>query len=171
MKTPSWWWGLLRALVRVPLALIILFEEWGWEPLQRVLAWIGDWPGLRWIERVIRRLPSWAALLVFAAPTVLLLPIKLVALWLMGHGHAAWGVGVVIAAKVIGTAVVARLFTLTKPALMRMAWFARLYARWSVWKEGLLAWVRASAVWQVSRRWSQRIKQEVRRRLRAWFKR
>ena len=30
-----------RWLIRVVLAVVILFEEWGWEPLQRVMAAIG----------------------------------------------------------------------------------------------------------------------------------
>ena len=54
--------ALLHALWQWPLALLILFEEWGWEPLQRVLARIGAWRGLRWIESAIRRLPPYAAL-------------------------------------------------------------------------------------------------------------
>lgn len=53
------------------LALVILFEEWGWEPLARALA-----------------------------------------------------------------------------ALMRLEWFARLYGRWSAWKNALIARVRASAAWR-----------------------
>ena len=45
----------------------------------------------------------------------------------------------------------ARLFTLTQPALMRLAWFAALYGRWTRWKDRLLARVRASKPWRVAR--------------------
>jgi len=31
---------------------------------------------------------------------------------------------------------------------MRLEWFARLYRRWSAWKEALITRVRASAAWQ-----------------------
>ena len=152
---------LLRCLLwpfKFLLALLILFEEWGWEPLQRGLAAIGRWPGFRWIERRVRALPPYAALALFAVPALLLLPIKLAALWAIQRGHALLGVGVIVAAKLVGTAIVARLFTLTQPALMRLAWFARWHARWVGWKDQLLAWVRASAAW----RWARAFKAAVR---------
>lgn len=141
----------LEAVLGWLLALVILFEEWGWEPLQRVLARIGAWRGLRWIESAIRRLPPYAALALFALPTLALLPVKLGALWLIGHGHVMAGAVVIVAAKVVGTAVVARLFTLTRPALMRLAWFAELYGRWTRWKNALLDRVRASRPWRAAR--------------------
>lgn len=144
-------WRWLLAPLQWALALFILFEEWGWEPLQRQIARLGQLPGLRWIEAWVRALPPWAALCAFGAPTLALLPIKLLALWAIGNGHVVAGAIVVIAAKIAGTALVARLFTLTQPALMQMAWFARLYARWTHWKHQLLAQVRASAAWRTAR--------------------
>jgi hypothetical protein len=146
----------LRAMAGGLLALLILFEEWGWEPLQRLLAAIGRWPGLRWIEGAIQRLPPYGALALFALPSLLLVPVKLGALWLIGHGQVVAGAVVIVTAKIAGTAVVARLFTLTRPALMRLAWFASLYGRWTRWKEGLLARVRASKPWRVARVLRQR---------------
>ena len=57
----------------------------------------------------------------------------------------------ILSAKVVGTAIVARLFSLTQPALMRLAWFAKLYGRWVIWKTALLAQVRASWAWRFGR--------------------
>ena len=54
----------------------------------------------------------------------------------------------VLAAKVAGTAIVARLFSLTQPALMRLAWFARLYGHWKPWKDALIARVKDSPIWR-----------------------
>ena len=159
---------LLRALWQWPLALLILFEEWGWEPLQRALAWLGEKLGLTAVAEWIRRLPPYAALALFAVPALALLPIKLLALWLIGQGKALLGALVILATKVIGTAIVARLFTLTQPALMRLAWFARLYARWTTWKESLLAWARASAAWQAARLWRRRVRMQWRRWRGSW---
>jgi len=154
--------GLCRDTLRALLALLILFEEWGWAPLQRAMAWLGRLPLLRQLEQLIARLPPYAALLVFLLPGLLLLPVKLLALWLISIGRAGVGVAVIVIAKLIGTAVVARIFALTQPALMRLAWFARLYERWSRWKAELLAWVRASAAW----RWSRALKRRLRLRSR-----
>ncbi|WP_431264515.1 hypothetical protein ACQ859_02780 [Roseateles chitinivorans] len=152
-----------RWLIRVVLAIVILFEEWGWEPLQRAMAAIGRLPVLRQLEAVVSRLPPYLALVVFFLPGLLLLPIKLLALWLIGIGRPGLGLSVIVLAKVVGTAVVARIFALTRPALMSLPWFARLYGRWTVWKAGLLAWVRASAVWRSARAIKLRIRRLMRR--------
>ena len=64
---------LIKAVFGLPLALIILFEEWGWEPLQRALAWVGRLPGLRWLEARLPALPPYGALALFLLPTLLLL--------------------------------------------------------------------------------------------------
>lgn len=151
------------------LALVIVFEEWGWLPLQALLARLGSWPGLRWIEAWVRQLPPWAALLVFALPTALLLPVKLIALWTIGNGHVVLGMVVIALAKVAGTAVVARLFTLTRPALLQLRWFAWTYAHWLQFKERLLLRVRASWPWRVGRvlrRRAQRSWRTLRERMR-----
>lgn len=145
-------------------ALVIVFEEWGWEPLQALLARLGRWPGLHWAENRVRQLPPWAAVSVFALPTALLLPVKLLALWAIGHGQVLLGMAVVVLAKVVGTAVVARLFTLTQPALLQLRWFAWGYAHWLRLKTHLLLRVRASWPWRVARVW----RRLARRRWQAW---
>ena len=125
---------LLRRLFNLTLgpalALVLIFEEWGWEPLQRLMARLAGLPLWARMEALITRLPPYAALMAFFLPALLLLPIKLLALYWISRGHAVLGLLVVLAAKMIGTAAVARLFALTQPALMRLAWFARLYGRW-----------------------------------------
>jgi len=154
----------LRWLARLLLALVILFEEWGWVPLQRAMAWLGRLPLLRQIEAGIRRLPPYAALALLLLPTLVIVPIKLVALLLISQGRAVLGIGVILLAKLVGTAVLARLFVLSQPALMRLGWFARLYAQWTAWKQALLDWVRASLLWRQARA----LRRLVRRRWRAW---
>ena len=114
---------LLRRSFEALIALVILFEEWGWEPLQRALAWVARLPPLAWIERRIAALPPYGALLIFMLPTLLLLPVKIAAVWLVGIGQATLGLALILVAKLIGTALLARLFKLTQPALMQLAWF------------------------------------------------
>ena len=157
---------LLRALllpVRLLLALLILFEEWGYQPLTRLMARIGRLPVLRQLEWLITRLPPVAALFALLTPTLLLLPVKLLALLLIGSGRVGLGLCLVILAKLVGTAIIARLFQLTRPALLRLGWFARFYARWNTWKTGLLIWMRNSDVW----RWGRLFKLRLRRYMRS----
>jgi len=149
--------------MRALLALMILFEQWGWDPLARAMAALGQLPVLHQLELLVRRLPPYAALAVFFIPGMMLLPIKLLALWLIGEGRAGLGLVVIVLAKVLGTAIVARIFQLTQPALMRLAWFARWYARWLAWKARLLAWVRASTAWRTARAIRLRLRRALRR--------
>ena len=166
MKRPE---KILRGLLLAPVALFLLFEEWGWEPLAACFAALGRLPLLRQLEGLIVRLPPWAALLAFGVPVLALLPIKLLALYLLGEGHMAAGLGLVIAAKLAGTALAARLFQLTQPALMQLAWFARIYTPWKRWKDSTLAQVRSSWPWRMARQLKQRTR-IMGRRLRAAFR-
>lgn len=173
LRTLAWW---LKAPLRLVLALVILFEEWGWQPLQNLMARIAQLPVLRRIEVRIAALPSYAALVAFFLPGLALLPVKIGALWLIAQGQRALGLTLIAVAKLIGTAIVARLFTLTQPALMRLPWFAALYARWTTWKDALLAWVRGSALWRGLHAWRLLMRETVGvwrgrigRRMRHWF--
>ena len=151
---------LLRQLFLILAALVLLFEEWGWVPLAALLRRLGRLPFWAWLERHIAALPPWGAIAVFAAPAIALFPVKLLALFLIGRGHALMGLGVLIAAKLVGTALLAWLFTLTQPALMQLAWFARWYPRWKNWKDGVIAQVKASVLWQSMRHWKDQARMQ-----------
>ena len=159
----------LRYMFTVLAAVVLLFEEWGWEPLAAALARLARLPLWAWLERRIANLPPWAALLVFAVPMLMLLPLKLVALYLFGTGHATAGLGLLMAAKLVGTALLARLFTLTQPALMKLAWFAYLYPRWKAWKDQLFEQVRQSAMWRAGRHFKRRLKARWQAIRRLWL--
>ena len=138
--------------------MFLLFEEWGWEPLAAAFAALGRLPVWRQLERLIVRLPPWAALLAFGVPMLALIPIKLLAVYLLGQGHLATGVGLILLAKLGGTALAARLFQLTQPALMQIQWFAKIYVPWKIWKDHKLRQVRSSLPWRWGRRLRHRVK-------------
>lgn len=149
---------IFRSILLAPVVLALLFEEWGWEPLARAFARLRQLPLWAKLEDLITRLPPWAALLAFGVPVITLIPVKLLALYLFSQGHMATGLTLVIAAKVTGTALAARLFQLTEPALMRLAWFARLYGPWKRWKDRMLTQVRSSATWRAMRKFKLQIR-------------
>lgn len=113
---------------------------------------LGRLPVWRELERLIVRLPPWAALLTFGVPVLALIPIKLLALYLLGQGNVGMGLTLILSAKIAGTALAARLFQLTQPALMRIKWFARFYIPWKTWKDRKLRQVRTSLPWRLGRR-------------------
>lgn len=158
----------LRGLLSLLLALILLFEEWGWRPLAELLALLARFRAWARVEGWIAGLPPYAALLVFALPTTILLPVKLGALFLLSQGKVILATAFLALAKVASTALVARIFLLTKPALMQLAWFARLYNWLMPWKEAVFARVRASWAWRYGRMLKSWGKREVRRIWERW---
>ncbi|HSI04275.1 MAG: hypothetical protein ACAI38_06380 [Myxococcota bacterium] len=161
------WTKPFRILAQIILAPVVLFEEWGWEPLQRVVGWLVRHSPFKALERVIASLPPYGALFTYATPAIGLLPVKLAALKLIAMGHPMVGIGVIAGAKVVGTAIVARLFHLTKPQLLRIPWFNRLYAWWVPWKTAIVDAVKAFPVVRAIRSLSSELRQSVA----GWFRR
>jgi hypothetical protein len=146
-------------------AVIILLEDWLWDDLARLAAAIGSLPVLRAIELFIAGLPPYAALVFFATPSLLLLPVKLAAFYFMSHGQATLGLVTVVAAKILGTALVARIFTLTRPTLMRIGWFAWIYQRFIGFKSRIYDAIKATAIYQAAHQQHMR----MRAALKAWM--
>ena len=76
-----------RLILQTLLALIIVFEEWGWRPLAAALARLSRLKPIAWLEAHIQRLPPYGALVIFAMPSILILPLKLIALYLITAGQ------------------------------------------------------------------------------------
>ena len=156
----TWQRRTLRSLLTIPLALWIFLEEWIWEAMLAFMAWLGRLPPVHWLETQLGKLPPYAALIAFLVPALILLPFKLAAFWLIAHGHKLYGLWVFVIAKIIGTAFLARIFSLTKNALLTIVWFSKAYHAVIGWKERLYAYVRALPSYQLIRAWTQAMKQQ-----------
>jgi hypothetical protein len=165
-------WRVVRPIIRRSLefllALVIVFEEWGWRPLAELLGQLARWRPWAVLESVIVRLPPYAALLVFALPTLLLLPLKFLALFLVANGQLVLATALFVAAKVVATALVARLFLLTQPALMQIGWFAWCYDTIVPWKQALVDRVHASWAWRAGRVVKERVRRAAAAEWRRW---
>lgn len=144
----------LRHLLQSPLiyiaALFLLFEDWLWDVCVRLIHAIAAWPALKALELRIEALPPYGALSIFILPTIVLLPVKIMALVAIAGGHVAVGLAVFVAARVGGAAVVARLYTLTRPSLLTLAWFARAHHRFMEVKQRWIGHLKTSASYQVA---------------------
>jgi hypothetical protein len=153
---------LLKGTLQILIALIIVFEEWGWRPLADALGRLAQYELWARLEYAIARLPPYLALLAFALPTLLLLPLKFLALFLIAKGQLMLASLLFIAAKVVATALIARLFELTQPALMQIGWFAWAHDTIMPWKEALTERVRTSWPWRIARVWKERLRRLAR---------
>jgi hypothetical protein len=113
------------------LALVFLAEAWLWDHLRPVVAFVVARLPLEAIKaslrRGIARLSPALTLVVFLIPVVLLLPFKIAGLWMLAHGWWFGGLMVLVAAKLVGVGVAAFVFDVTRPKLLQMDWFRRLY--------------------------------------------
>jgi hypothetical protein len=108
---------------------------------------------------------------VFVLPGLLLFPVKVLAVIAIARGHPASGIAALLLAKLASAMVVARLYVLTLPSLLALAWFARCHAWFIDLKDRSIARLRASLIYQrardllrVSRRLLRRLLRRLRRR-------
>lgn len=142
-------------------AAIMFFEEWLWDHLTTFMAWVARARVFRWLEARLAALPPYGAMAVFLVPGAMLLPVKLAALYLMTRGHPGGGLLIIILAKVIGTAIVARIFTVCCPALLTVGWFRRLYEGIVRLKKRLYTAIQAMPAWATAVRWKNVIKARI----------
>ena len=106
-------------------ACVLAFEEWIWTRASALLRRIGRLPPFRWIEDWMSRRTPLQALACYMLPVLVVLPLKGIALAVIGHGHVALGLAILFLAKVLGTAVLARLWQITEPAITTYRWIRR----------------------------------------------
>jgi hypothetical protein len=132
----------MRRAVRpflILLALFFLFEAWLWERLRPLVAAVVNviaWDRLkRRLAALVEWLPPWAVLIVFVIPFLVLLPLKFLEVYFVVHRQWIAAILVLVLAKLLGLGVTAFIFDVTKPKLLRMAWFRWLYELMLSWLE------------------------------------
>lgn len=149
-------------LLLVPVAAAIVFiEETLIRYLSRVTAALARLEPIARLEAWLKTLPPWAAVLAFAAPSLILMPVKLATLWFLAIGRPGLALVAVVLGKMIGTAIVARLYRILHPALSTLPWFVRADTWFFHWRDRIYAFVRSLPAWQQAaelvRRWRLRI--------------
>ena len=115
----------------VLLAVIFLIEAWLWDHLEPIVAWAVERIPLRtfkqWLAERVDTLSPAMTLIVFIVPVIPLFPLKLVGLWLLTHEYWVSAITTIVFAKFLGVGVTAFIFDVTRPKLLEMEWFERLY--------------------------------------------
>src|ERR1700745_3409713 len=117
--------------VWVLLAVIFLIEAWLWDHLEPIVAKVVAAIPLRafkqWLAERVNTLSPAMTLIVFIVPVLPLFPLKLVGLWLLTHEHWVSAAFTILFAKFLGVGVTAFIFDVTRPKLLEMALFEKLY--------------------------------------------
>ncbi len=136
-------------LAFIPIAAaIVFFEDFLLHYLGLAMARLAKWPPVARLEAWLRGLPPWAALLAFVAPSTLVLPVKLAAVWFALQGRFGLATASIVAGKMLATALLARLYQILRPTLVTMPWFLASETWLFTWRDRLYAFVRALPVWQ-----------------------
>lgn len=165
--------GFFRSIFVIFLAFVLWFEESLWDVLKSLTHRLAQTAPVRCYENWLGTLAPYPTLLVFFLPGLLLLPVKVAALWLIAHGLKVGGLLMILAAKVCGTAVAARSFVICKPKMLTIPWFARLYQSFLDFRQRLSMRI---AAWKqeyiLSRSWYLKLRTvmgHIRRRVRDAF--
>jgi len=146
----------IRAALKPPLLfaafLLLLWEETVWRWAKALGALVARIPFMAALERVVARLDARLVFLLFLIPMALLLPLKFLALWLIATGQPLIGLVVILVAKVVGTAVSARLYVIAEPRLMEIRAFVWLHAHVTGWLRAAHAFLDASPTYQTMKR-------------------
>ncbi len=124
-------------------AAIFLIEAWLWDHvggfLHRLVALLPLDALKAALARFIDHLYAPVALILFIIPVILLEPLKLVAIWLIGHHHIFSGLLTFGFAEIFTVGIIAFLFDTMRGKLLSMPWFFKLYE----WVLKVRAWADA----------------------------
>ncbi|MCC8942781.1 hypothetical protein CI1B_04900 [Bradyrhizobium ivorense] len=125
---------MLRRLLNafwILLAIIFLIEAWLWDHLEPIVERIVAALPLRamkhWVAERVHSLSPATTLFIFVIPAISLFPLKLIGLWLLANNYWMSAVSLILFAKFVGMGLTAFLFDVTRPKLLQMRWFQRLY--------------------------------------------
>jgi hypothetical protein len=115
---------------------------------------LANWIAEHWIFESFRvwivSLPPYPTLALFALPLAILEPVKPMAAYLVGIGHVATGLIMLVVGEILKLVLVERLFSVSRDKLMSIPAFAWAYWKYSAAKDC----VTSMEAWQRVRRWS-----------------
>ena len=122
-------WDHAGTVSGVPLMPLMLFIVWAL--LILAVAWVVERIPLRafkhWLAERVDTLSPAMTLIVFIVPVIPLFPLKLMGLWLLANEYWVSAILTILFAKFLGVGVAAFVFDVTRPKLLEMPWFEKLY--------------------------------------------
>lgn len=162
----------LKSILLVAAFAVVLWEETIWRWARAIGALIARIPFIATLEDLVRRLDARLVFALFLIPIALLFPLKIAALWLIAHHQVFAGLALAIGAKLLGTAISARLYALAEPRLLELPSFAwlhgivtRLLARAHAYLDAFPAWQAARATLRRGKEMVATLARRVRSRL------
>jgi hypothetical protein len=90
------------------------------------------------VRRRIQQLGPYQSMVLLAVPVALVEPMKFASLFVAGKGHWLTGTGMIVTAYALSLLIVERLFRIVRPKLMKLGWFAKLWASYEALRNRLV---------------------------------
>ncbi len=162
--------GLLKRAARIILiilaALWMLFEDWVWDSILALMQVVARLKIVQAFEDFLRRQNQYLLLTFFVFPFLIMIPAKLLGLYMIASGKILRGAAIFVVAKVTITALVTRLFVISREKLLLIRPFAAFYYWFREAKDRLYAELRKIPAWTRARDAITRFKQELKMRIR-----
>lgn len=162
MKKQSLFKRASRLILVILAALWMLFEDWVWDSIVALMEVVGRLKIINRFETLLARQNQYLLLTLFIFPFLIMIPAKLYGLYLITSGRVIRGVTIFVVAKGLITALVTRLFILSKDKLLQIKAFAAFYYWFKDKKEWLYSEVRKLPAWQMAREWITQLKMKLR---------
>jgi hypothetical protein len=143
-------------------SLWMLFEDWVWDKILALMAFVGRLKAVNRFETFLARQNQYLLLTLFCVPFFIMIPAKVYGLYLIADGKVIRGAAIFVIAKGLITALVTRLFIISKDKILQIKSFAIFYYWFREKKEWLYSEVRKLPAWQRAREWIARLKTRIR---------
>lgn len=157
----NWFKRILTPPLIVLAAILMWIEEFLWKWLKALTSLIALIPLIQRLEAAIAGLPPHWAIVVFFLPMTALFPVKVLAVYWLARGYWLASLILIALAKVLGTAIEARLFMIYRPQLMTIEWFRRLHDFVIATRDWLYESVRQLPLYIAARRFLDSVKQSA----------
>ena len=154
-------------LIIILAAIWMMFEDWVWDSILAVMEKIGRLPVIRHVEAFLAKQNRYFLLTLFCVPFLIMIPAKLYGLYLIADGKIIRGVTIFILAKGLITALVTRLFVVSKEKLIQIKTFSVSYYWFKEKKEWLYAQLNELSGWQAAKLKITKFKLRIKRIIRS----
>ena len=147
----------MKKILLSVLAVLLLIEELLWNILTVLGSHLSRLLHLQKFECWLEQAPRSTALMVFFLPFLIITPINIIGLALITHGLYIQGLLVEIAAKLLGTVLLARVFRLTKRQMLTFNWFRFLYEKMTTWIRWAHRLITSTAIYRMAKQLKEHI--------------
>jgi hypothetical protein len=159
----------IKLILIILAAVWMLFEDWVWDSIVALMARVGRLRIINRFETFLAQQNQYLLLTLFTFPFLIMIPAKLYGLYLITSGKVLKGVTIFIMAKLTITALVTRLFIISKDKILLIKPFAVFYYWFNDKKEWLYAEVRKLPAWQAAKEWIADLKIKLRLLRKKWL--